>query len=119
MPVAWMINVSDDFTDPAKTPLSDRAFRIMLVLEGFARTRTHCSPAAETLAKLTGKHERIVREILAELEDAGWIRRVYGSRKERLGIILLRRASVDMPAADTPGRVAEAEAELRGGRAGR
>jgi hypothetical protein len=108
----WIVRVSPDFLDDRKTPMSDRARHLALVLDSFARTDAYCFPSTETLAQQTGRHERKVQEVLAEMEAAGWIRRLHDARKKRLGIILLHRVGPGTPAADTPERLAEAEAAV-------
>jgi hypothetical protein len=95
--------------------MSDRAFRVFMVLDGRARTDPFCFPGNEWIRARTGKSGTALVEIFAELEGAGWLRRVFteAKKKERIGFILLRRVDPDLPAADTPDRIAQAEASLR------
>jgi hypothetical protein len=97
--------------------LSDRGFRLLLVIESFARLSCFCYPSVETLAGKLHRDPRNVRAIMLELEQRGWIKRVHGARNELLGLILRRRADTESLVADTPDRIEQAEAAIRSLRA--
>lgn len=92
----WTVRVPVVNLDTRNNGLSDRAFRLMMILEGFARAKAVCYPSNVTLAALFGKSPRRVKEVLLELEQAGWIKRevVTDGEVRRSGIALLRRLAV-------------------------
>lgn len=108
-PSAWSVVAGN-------ASLSDRAFRLLVVLDALAGDRPFCRPSNGVLARLLGKAPRAAHLILDELEGMSppWIRRVpdedgFG----RVGIVLLRRADTRLPVwpADRP--LAEAATLLR------
>ena len=99
----WIVRSSTEgFLDARITNLSDRAFRVFMVLDGSARTDPFCYPGNEWVSTKTGKKDSTLLEIYTELEKGGWIRRVFtnDARKERVGFILLRRVDPNMPSVE-------------------
>jgi hypothetical protein len=101
----WRVRVPMGFLDARRTPMSDQARVMLLILEGYARTDPDCFPGNGELAAMTGKKVRSVQLILDELEAGGWIARTYGdgSRPERKGIQLVRRVDPDLPTSGNHG----------------
>ncbi|WP_237722952.1 helix-turn-helix domain-containing protein [Singulisphaera acidiphila] len=100
--------------------MSDRARVMLLVLEGMARERSYCWPSNDRLVEITGKCLRSVQDALNDLEspqdpaETRWIKRVFSDpkRRERRGIIMLRRIDPTKPAADSAEAVAKATAAI-------
>jgi hypothetical protein len=110
-PKGWEVRSSIDFLDAQVTPITDQGKILFLILESFARSEPFCFPGNARLMPMAGKKERAIRYSLGELEERGWIRRVYDGKSlkvDRTGIIFLRRSNPSMPAADTPQKEAEA-----------
>ncbi len=112
----WVVRVPVNLFDGHTEFLSDRGFRMMFVLEGFAREKAWCRPSNERLAELLHRTARAIQQTLEELEHGGWITRVMetGPKPVRIGFLLLRRLDPDRPAATLPGDREFAERALRG-----
>jgi hypothetical protein len=108
--------VDRTFLDARKTPLSDRALRLMLVLDWHAGSTPWCFPSLTQLAAVMGRDVRNVSAALRELEADGWIARVHGPQNELQGVVLRHRPSRGMPVADTPEKVEAAAADVRAAR---
>jgi hypothetical protein len=95
-------------------PMSDRAWRLLALLEGAARKRAFCFLSNATISRRLRKDPRTIQAILDEMEKTSWIERVFtvSGRPERAGIILLRRADPNLPVANTPERLEMARAEV-------
>lgn len=111
---SWVVRVSDSFTDHRATPLSDKAFRVLMVMERYARAKAFCSMGNGSLARRTGKKDRAIQGIVAELIRSGWICRVTAGGKKglRIGFVMLRRVNPAYPAADTPEKLQAAVGAL-------
>ena len=107
----WFVPVGLEALDVRRTALSDRALRLMLILEHLAGRECFCFPSPDLLAQMTDRHLKNVRETLRELEADRWIVRVHGPHNELVGIILTHRLT-DAPSAGTADQVAAAVAKL-------
>jgi hypothetical protein len=67
----------------------------MEFLELKARNRDFCFPGNDHIAKGSGRTIKRVKSALTELESVGWIVRVFTGpdRRERIGVVLLRRVA--------------------------
>jgi len=112
---SWLVRCSPGFLSYQDTPLSDEAKVLFLILDSFARTEPYCFPGNARLTMMAGKKTRAVQLVLTQLEQAGWIRRVFfdGKKIDRMGVILLRRADPSMPAAASDEEITAATSELR------
>ncbi len=96
----WTILVSIKFLkDHAK--MSDRAFRVFMALEAYARENRGCYPSNAAIGKLVDKHPEVVGRILSELVAEGFIGRIPKPRggKARSGIAMLTRTDPRSPLA--------------------
>lgn len=109
---SWIIRCPADFVE---SDLSDRDFRLMLILEARARNNPHIWYGNEGLGQALGKGERTLQEGLNSLEEQGWIKRLFADAKKRkrLAIIMRRRVDPKRPAAHTPEILAAVEAIIR------
>lgn len=65
----WQVPVSIDLIE--NTNLSDKSFRLYLMLLGYARTKNTCFPARETLAKKLNCTTRYIDTLKNELKENG------------------------------------------------
>jgi hypothetical protein len=87
----WSVHLAPDALQQT-ADLGGGALRVLIALHGFCRTNDSCWPSNATLAAAAGLSAQQTGRGLAELEEAGWIRRdgsPRGGRRE--GITLLRR----------------------------
>jgi hypothetical protein len=90
----WFLRVfTDSILDNSLVKLSDRAFRVLMVLDARAATDPFCFPGNDWIVKKTGKKDATLREIFIELETEGWLRRVFTGpdKRERVGFLFLKR----------------------------
>lgn len=93
----WRVILSADVLERT-ADLSLVSLRLMMALEQYACLNPSCFPGNKTLAKRVGCSMRWVRRGLADLETAGWIRRVADPvRRDRHEIVLLRRLDPTKP----------------------
>jgi len=95
----WVNRVPTDFLDARKNPVGHRFGWTLLVLEGYCRSRCYCWVGNAELAAAVGCALRTLEDQLKGMEAAGIICRVHSdpSSRERIGIILLKRANPDLP----------------------
>jgi hypothetical protein len=87
----WSVHLAPDALQQA-AGLSGNALRVLIALHGYCRTGDYCWPSNAKLAESAGLGVQQTGRGLAELEEAGWIRRdgsPHGGRRD--GITLLRR----------------------------
>jgi hypothetical protein len=119
---SWAVHVGADFLD---IPMSDQARVLLLRLESMARTKTYCFPGNDRLASAVGKRTGAIKCAFKELERLGWICRVYSDarRRNRIGVVMLRRVDPMMPFAANAEEIEAAAIEIVAGfsttRAGR
>lgn len=89
----------DGFLDARVTQLSDRAFRVFEALDGLAGSDAFCLASNELIGRKTYKKPSTLGEIFRELEDSGWIWRVYSdsTMRKRIGVLLFRRVDPESP----------------------
>jgi hypothetical protein len=93
----WVVRLSPDVLRRTEG-LSLNAMRLVIALEQFSRSRPSCFPSNRKLAVEVGCTPRRVRSGLAELEAAGWIRRVIDpAMRDRGEIVMLRRLDSGQP----------------------
>jgi DNA-binding MarR family transcriptional regulator len=88
----WLVRVPVSNLNSDIHELPARAFRLMLVIESFARKSNMCWACNDTLAKVVGKSRRTVQRTLRILEERGYVRRQTDS-KGRPFLFLRRRLS--------------------------
>ena len=110
----WRIILHPNSHDARIYPLSHRARYVILVLESYARMNAFCYVGNEDLIAVTGMCIRSIQEALDELEDAGWIVRIFtaGKKPVRIGFIMRHRVGPKTPFADTPETLAKAQIAL-------
>lgn len=104
---AWFVrSFGDGFLDARSNNLSDRARWVFLILDCRAAKDAFCYPGNEWVREKTGKKDSTLREIYGELEDAGWLRRIYTdeTKTERIGFVFLRRVDHETPVAENTPR---------------
>jgi hypothetical protein len=95
----WIMRLPVDDVLASTTTLTRGAFRLLIALEGYCRTKPRCWPKNAKLALATGLKQRAVIYGLKELETAGWIERRAETAMEsvRTGIAMLRRLDPNLP----------------------
>lgn len=109
----WTVNAPLSFF---AHDLTDRERVVFQVIDCHARLDTYCFVGYQKIATITRKAVRSVHEIMAVLEEKGFIRILHaqGKNSSRVGIILLKRVNPgETPAADTLDAIKRAEAVLR------
>ncbi|MBV8488490.1 MAG: helix-turn-helix domain-containing protein [Planctomycetaceae bacterium] len=87
----WSVHVAESVIDSG---LSDQAFRLLMVLEAYTRSKSECWPSNEELCRRTGKRRTAIADALHELERAGWIALEYQdpeTKRHRTAIRSLKR----------------------------
>jgi hypothetical protein len=108
----WSVTASDEFFRSGLAELGSDRWVLMMILARAARTGPSCYLGNPELARQLGCDERTIKRLLNQLETDGWIARVMGPRKSRLGIILRRRPDPSNGVADTPESLAAAIDQL-------
>ena len=101
-PASWVNRIPGETTDARRNPgLGHRFGWMLLILEGYCRSRCYCWTSNAELFAAFGCSESTGQEILKAMEDAQIIHRVPAERGRhgRVGIILRRRLNPDLPTA--------------------
>ncbi len=110
----WEMALKPRHEDLPGWPSIPAAQRLMFELERHARLNCYSTPSNATIVEDTGLSLRMVQLGLRKLERLGWIKAVWAgpSGRHRRGFILLRRITLDTPAAETPEAIVEAERQI-------
>jgi hypothetical protein len=113
----WVIRLDPGFLASRLNKMSHRSRYLILILDGFARMNPFVWCGNDTLAEESGMLVRQVQETLDDLEDKGWISRIYvgSNKRNRLAIIMRRRVGPGTPFADTSERLEETVRAARAG----
>lgn len=111
----WKPPMSFDFL---VSNLNGEETKAMLILEYRARRNPYCFMRPKSVALIMGKSLRTAQRLLASIAEKGWIRQVHrrGPKSPLVGIVMLKRADPDLPAAETDEQIESVEAFLRGRR---
>lgn len=111
----WVIRVSHKFLDARLNAIDPRHLKMLLILEGVCRARSHGWIGNAQLAARYGCSYRHCQTILLQMERSGLIVRVLttpGRKADRFGVILRDRADRTLPVATSDEDLAKALAGL-------
>jgi helix-turn-helix protein len=93
----WIVRLSADVL-MRTAGLSSGALPLLIALEQTCRVDYSCFPSNRYLSEMVGCTPRQIQNVLAELEGAGWIRRVVDpENRSRAKIVMLERLDTGRP----------------------
>ena len=102
------------FFDNRENPMVASSRDLMIALEVDAGDKPYSLASTAELGLFTGHKVRSVQVMLQELARSGWIQTVAkGNGTNRIGLILLKRATVNTPFAATTADRIRAERAIR------